>query len=234
MAPLPVEEVQPVPVRVREVVTISLAPGGQDQSTARAEDAKTFRDESGFVGHMLRGLTGVDNVESIVRERERHRITTEEGYIGQAPGCREGLSSLNLLRGDGDACHLPSGEMTSDIPRCSPDAATNIEEFNTRNGKIRNRGPTKQTINKCVFSVLEILEVCLGASTTIQIDQKRISLPEPLSIGSRVPTQMNMLTPIIFQDTIRSPFIVLATDCVHIIERSARIVQPDIGDVCKA
>mmetsp|Transcript_14230 Transcript_14230/g.20944 ORF Transcript_14230/g.20944 Transcript_14230/m.20944 type:complete len:293 (-) Transcript_14230:380-1258(-) len=108
---------------------VSLAPGGNHQAPPRLQHSDHLFDVLLLVGHVLPGLTGPDQVESVVRKGHVHGVHNLELSVGHPLLLVHLCASLHLGRTDGDSSHFRLRQGLGKVAGGAPKPAAHVQDL---------------------------------------------------------------------------------------------------------
>mmetsp|Transcript_20219 Transcript_20219/g.57999 ORF Transcript_20219/g.57999 Transcript_20219/m.57999 type:complete len:321 (-) Transcript_20219:199-1161(-) len=173
---------------------VALAPRGHDELTAGLEDAHHLVDVGLLVGHVLAGLAGPNDVEGVVGKFHLEGIHDGEAGVGNALLFRQLGRPLDLVGTEGDAGNVGlRAELLGQIPRRSADATSNVQDLGLRVALLgANSAEVHHLIDKVELGLDEVL-----------------LLVPSLHLLLGVVAQVDVLSPVVFQNSILRPRVVL-------------------------
>mmetsp|Transcript_5153 Transcript_5153/g.15640 ORF Transcript_5153/g.15640 Transcript_5153/m.15640 type:complete len:304 (+) Transcript_5153:468-1379(+) len=218
MRPLGVEEVEGALLLLREAPggVVPLAPGRHDEVAARFEDARHLADVVPLVGHVLAALAAPDDVKGVVVEGHGEGVHDPEVGVGDAPRLGEGLRARDLFLRQGDAQDLGAPpELVGHVPRRAADAAADVQDLERRARGRRERvdpAPLHHALREIVLGLDEVLPQVA-----------------PSHLLVRVVAQVDVLPPVVLEDALPRPGVVLPADRVRrAIVRPRGPIQPPL------
>mmetsp|Transcript_57768 Transcript_57768/g.146601 ORF Transcript_57768/g.146601 Transcript_57768/m.146601 type:complete len:422 (+) Transcript_57768:136-1401(+) len=209
---------------------VALAPSCHDQVSSRSQHPAHLLNVLLFVGHVLAGLTPPHQVEGAVLEHHVEGIRHLELDVGEAGLLGQLRRPGHLLGGERDSDDLGLRERPSQEPRCASDAATYIQDLLRRSCA----RPSQHLFAEFKLGLNEVLVLAsqVTVSRSKKGDHEPIVLVVPLLIlERRVRAHVDVLTPVVLEDALARPRVVLGPHAVAGVVRrvrAARCLQPDL------